>query len=215
MSDSGAARAASRSVSHSRHLHAPLSAHYSLIFLCFWENSQPPSRWSPALFLCKVRMTTRPARSAFTISDPSTPLSFHPPIDFSSEVAWPIAAMYHLECATPSLERERERAREQRVGPRCGSGHGQGQLTHSRTDGQTDALAAVPAAAPPPPRRAYSRVESLSATGCSPPPPQSPSLSLPLSVRKNLLHRSQDRKRESGRGRRRYGRSAVFTSEAE
>ena len=218
-SDRGA-RAASRSVSHSRHLRATLSAHYSLSHPVLLGKF-PASRWSPAFFLCKVRMTTRPARSGFTISDPSTPLSFrqpNEPIDFSGEVAWPIAAAaaYHLECATPSLERGGEggagrSALRQRPWPR--SPHTLGR-TRGRTNGRTDRRAR---------RRCRSRAAPAGLThaskACLPPAAlrRRPSLALPLplSVCKNLLHRSQDRKRETEwEGEEaRYGRSAVFTSE--
>ena len=167
----------------------------------------PASRWSPAFFLCKVRMTTRPARSGFTISDPSTPLSFrqpNEPIDFSGEVAWPIAAAaaYHLECATPSLERGGEggagrSALRQRPWPR--SPHTLGR-TRGRTNGRTDRRAR---------RRCRSRAAPAGLThaskACLPPAAlrRRPSLALPLplSVRKNLLHRSQDRKRARARER--------------
>ena len=215
------ARAASRSVSHSRHLRATLSAHYSLSHPVLLGKF-PASRWSPAFFLCKVRMTTRPARSGFTISDPSTPLSFrqpNEPIDFSGEVAWPIAAAaaYHLECATPSLERGGEggagrSALRQRPWPR--SPH-----TLGRTDGRTDEPAAVAAAAPPPPgsptrrKPVCHRLLSVAA-------PVSLSLSLSLSVRTYYTGvrtgREREREREwEGEEARYYGRSAVFTSEAE
>ena len=140
----------------------------------------PASRWSPAFFLCKVRMTTRPARSGFTISDPSIPLSFrqpNEPIDFSGEVAWPIAAAALISFGmrnTIAGERGRRRSGSVRVAAAAMAKVTSHTRTDARTDERTDGQTSPPPLPQPRrPRRAHPRVESLSATGCSPSPPQS------------------------------------------